>query len=221
MTQPRSKTMEPPRTAISQLLQAFRQGESAAGNQVLRHFEPWLRFLARMQWESRFHAKFDPSDIVQQAMLEAVRDFAQFRGATEAELAAWLRQILAHALAHEIRRYAGTQKRNLNREVSLDQQLTQASQRLGDVIPATGTSPSRALIRQEHELQLARALERLPDDYRDVILLRNLEGLSHEQIAQRLNRNAGAVRMLWVRALARLREEIEKEESGLRAGGLP
>jgi RNA polymerase sigma-70 factor (ECF subfamily) len=198
------------RNRISRLLPAFRAGDRTAGDALLRHFEPWLRLLAQVQVESRFRAKFDPSDVVQQTMLEAVRALPQFRGTTEAELTAWLRQILAHALAHEIRRYRGTQKRDLQREVPLDKQLTNASQRLGDILPATGTSPSQVLIQHERQVLLAQALERLPEDYREVIVLRSLEGLSHDEVAKRLGRNSGAVRMLWVRALARLRQEIER-----------
>ena len=56
---------------------------------------------------------------------------------------------------------------------------------------------------------LAEVLSRLPDDYREVIVLRNLQGLSHEEVAARMGRNVGAVRMLWVRALARLREAMQ------------
>lgn len=193
---------------LSRLLPAFRAGDRTAGDALLRHFEPWLRLLARVQVESHFCAKFDPSDIVQQTMIEAVRALPQFRGTSERELIAWLRQILAHALAHEIRRYRGTQKRDLHREVPMDQQLTQTSRRLGDLLPATGPSPSQMLVQQERQVLLAQALERLPEDYREVIILRNLEGLSHDDVAKRLGRNPGAVRMLWVRALARLRQEI-------------
>lgn len=190
------------------LLARYRAGDPEAGNRLLQHYEPWLKLLARMQLESRFQAKFDASDVVQQALLEAVKAFPRFRGHTDGEFAAWLRQILAHALAHEIRRYAGTQKRDLGKERSLEETLDEASQRLGDIVPATGTSPSQSLVKQERQLALARALERLPEDYRDVLILRNLEGLSHEETARRLGRNPGAVRMLWVRALARLRDEI-------------
>ncbi len=199
---------------------AFRAGGRTGGEAWLRHYEPWLKLLARVQMESRFRAKFDPSDIVQQTMLDAVRAWPQFRGTTEAELAAWLRQILAHTLAHEIRRYAGTQKRDLDREVPLDQQLTQTTRRLGDILPAPGTSPSQVAVKHEQQVVLARALERLPDDYREVILLRNLEGLSHEEVAKRLGRNPGAVRMLWVRALARLRLEIQQIAPSQTAGRL-
>lgn len=193
---------------VSPLLDAFRAGDPAAGDALLRRFEPWLKLMARLQWETRFHAKFDPSDVVQQAMIDAMRAAAQFRGSTEGEFAAWLRQILAHALAHEIRRYAGTAKRNLDQELPLEQQLTGTSQQLGDLLAATGTSPSQQVVKREQAVQLAEVLERLPEDFREVIILRNLEGLPHEEVARRMGRSSGAVRMLWVRALARLREEL-------------
>lgn len=175
----------------------------------LERYRSWLCLLARMQVEGRYQAKFDPSDVVQQTMLEAVRAWDDFRGQTDAERAAWLRQILAHVLLREIRRFAGTKRRDLKREISLEQSLAESSLRLGAVLAASGSSPSARLDRQEQELRLADALARLPDDYRQVILLRNVEGLSHEEVARRMDRGQGAVRMLWVRALARLRDELE------------
>ena len=63
---------------------------------------------------------------------------------------------------------------------------------------------------REQAVILANTLGQLPDDYREVILLRNLQGLAHEEVAQRMGRAVGAVRMLWVRALARLRQEVER-----------
>jgi RNA polymerase sigma-70 factor (ECF subfamily) len=127
-------------------------------------------------------------------------------------LLAWLRQVLAHVLGHEFRRYAGTQQRDVAREVSLEQSLAQSSQRLGDMLAVSGSSPSQQAVRHEQEVMLAEVLVRLPDDYREVLILRNLEGLSHEEIAERMGRGVGAVRMLWVRALARLRKEASKIE---------
>jgi RNA polymerase sigma-70 factor (ECF subfamily) len=197
-------------TEIYPLLTAFRAGDPMAGDALFRRYEPWLKLMARLQLESRFRAKFDPSDVVQQAMLEAVRAFPQFRGQTEGEFTAWLRQILTHALAHEIRRYAGTAKRDVAREVPLEQELTQTSQQLGNLLAATGTSPSQEVVKQEQSVRLAEVLERLPEEFREVIILRNLEGLPHDEVARRMERSPGAVRMLWVRALARLREELER-----------
>ena len=133
-----------------------------------------------------------------------------FAAAREAELLAWLRQILAHVLGHEFRRYAGTQQRDVGREVSLEQSLAQSSQRLGDLLAASGSSPSQQAVRHEQEVMLAEVLARLPDDHREVLILRNLEGLSHEEVAQKMGRSPGAVRMLWVRALAAIRKEVNK-----------
>jgi RNA polymerase sigma-70 factor (ECF subfamily) len=195
--------------SLSRLLAAFRSGNLPAQGEVLGRYQPWLLLLARVQIDSQFQGKFDPSDVVQQTLLEAYRDFGQFRGGTEAELMAWLRQILAHVLAHEIRRYRGTQQRDLSREVSLEQALAQSSQRLGEVLAGSQSSPSQQAARHEGEMLLAEVLARLPEDYREVIVLRNLEGLPHEEIARRMGRSAGAVRMLWVRALDRLRQELQ------------
>src|SRR5580700_7247191 len=92
----------------------------------LERYRSWLGLLARLQVEPRFRAKFDASDIVQQTMLEAVRDWPKFRGGTAAELAAWLRQILARVLLHDMRRYGGAQRRDICREVSLEQALAES-----------------------------------------------------------------------------------------------
>jgi RNA polymerase sigma-70 factor, ECF subfamily len=113
-------------------------------------------------------------------------------------------------LAHEIRRYHGTAQRDVGREVSLEQALAESSQRLDDMLAAPGSSPSQKAERREQEVLLADVLARLPDEYREVIILRNLEGCAHEEVAQRMNRSTGAVRMLWVRALARLRQELDQ-----------
>jgi RNA polymerase sigma-70 factor (ECF subfamily) len=193
-------------------------GADPAALAELDRYRSWLVVLARLQVDARYRGKLDPSDIAQQSMLEAVRAWPQFRGRTGAELAAWLRQILARVLLHEMRRYGGTLKRDPRREVSLEQALQQSSQRLGDLLEAPGSSPSAHAERHEWELRLAEVLAGLPADYAEVILLRNVEGLSHEQVAQRMGRSAGAVRMLWVRALAALRGQLGENES---ASGRP
>lgn len=200
--------MSNPPFSLAGLLDALRRGDRAAQGEILVYFQPWLKLLARLQIDSHFQGKFDPSDIVQQTLLEACRALPRFRGQTQAELAAWLRQILAHVLAHEVRRYRGTRQRDLDREVSLEQSLAESSRRLGEVLATSGTSPSQQAIRHEQEVLLAEILARLPEDYREVIVLRNLEGLPHEEVARRMDRSVGAVRMLWVRALARLRQEL-------------
>ncbi len=141
-------------------------------------------------------------------MLEAWQNWDRFRGRDEAQRRVWLRQILAHQLAKPVRHFAGTQKRDMAREIPLEASLAQSSLRLDQLLAADQSTPSAQAVAQQQPLQLAQVLEQLPDDYRQVIVFRNLEGLSHDEIAARMNRSVGAVRMLWVRALAALREKM-------------
>ena len=198
---------------VEQLVVAFRSGDLDAGNELLKRYRPWLRLLARLQVDPQLDRRFDASDIVQQTMLEAVRDFPQFQGTTEAELTVWLRTILGHALGHERDRHRGAARRNIDREISIDQQLADSSQQLRTVLAADDSSPSDKAERHEQELLLAEVLERLPTDYREVIILRNLHGLPHDEVARRMNRNVGATRMLWVRALATLRRLLTGDKA--------
>jgi len=186
-------------------LGALRGGDALALERFTQRYRQWLALLARLQMNGRLQEKFDPSDLVQQTLLEACRDLPKFEGTTEAELRTWLRQILAHVLAHEIRRYGGTGKRDADLEISLNQDLARSSMRLNEILADTGSSPSERAVHNEQELRLAEVLARLPDEHREVIILRNLEGLSHEEVARRMGRSVGAVRMLWMRALASLR----------------
>lgn len=182
----------------------------------LLKYQPWLQLLARSEIDSRFHGKFSASDAVQQTLMEAWKNWDQFRGDAEPQRLAWLRQILAHQLAHLARHYAGTRKRDVAREVSLQQSLAASAGRLDALLPSVGSSPSVQAMRQEDRVRLAEVLEKLPADYRQVIVLRHLQDQSHGEIAQQMNRSEGAVRMLWVRALAALRNELkpsDEEES--------
>jgi hypothetical protein len=107
----------------------------------LERYRSWLGLLARLQVDARFLAKFDASDIARQTLLEAVRDWPKFRGGPEGELAASLRQILAHVLRHEMRRYGGAQRCAVGREVSLEEALAETSRRAGAALAAPGSSP--------------------------------------------------------------------------------
>ena len=173
-------------------------------------YQSWLRLHARLQIDANCKGKFDESDIAQQTMIEAWRSQSNFRGQSEGERLAWLRQILVRVLGHEVRRYRGTMKRDLSREQSLEKSIAQSSAALGNILPAKQDSPSRIAERREAETLLADALERLPEDYREVIIQRNLQMKSHEEIALQLGRTPAAVRMLWLRALKQLKAEFER-----------
>src|SRR5271165_6970292 len=96
---------------------------------ALEQFRDYLRLLARLQIDARLRGKLDPSDLVQQTLLKAHQAEGQFRGATAAEQAAWLRQILARTLANAIRDF-GRGKRDVHLERSLEASLHDSSARL-------------------------------------------------------------------------------------------
>jgi RNA polymerase sigma-70 factor, ECF subfamily len=200
----------------SDLIHRCRQGDPAAREELFSRYRHYLWLLAQAQLGRHLRAKCDPSDLVQQTLLEAHRDFDQFAGNQERELLGWLRQILAHNLFNETRRFAA-QQRNAAREVSLDQMragVEQSSMVLGRCLEGKEQRPSEAARQRERAVQVADLLACLPEDYRTVILLRVFEGMSAEEVAERMNRSAGAVRMLQLRALTALRAEMDKLDSG-------
>jgi RNA polymerase sigma-70 factor (ECF subfamily) len=193
---------------IADLLARARSRDPSDLDRLFAVCRNYLSVLARAQVESWLQAKVDASDLIQQTLLEAYRDFSHFRGATEAEWLAWLRRILAHNAANFVRQYRGTDKRQARREVPL-QFPADGSHSGGFADPADrGESPSQQLLRKERELQVADALAELPPDYREVIFLRNLQRLPFQEVAERMERSRPAVQMLWMRAIDKLQEVL-------------
>jgi RNA polymerase sigma-70 factor (ECF subfamily) len=188
------------------LLQRARTKDGDALGQLLEPYRGYLALLARLQIGRRLQGKVDPADVVQETFLEAHRHFARFQGSTEAELTAWLRQILAARLAKMVRHYLGTQRRDVRLEQQLAAELDQSSQILDQGLVAPSSSPSHQAARREQAVLLGSALEQLPEDYREVLILRHLEGLSFPDVAQRMGRTVLSVKKLWARALPRLRD---------------
>jgi RNA polymerase sigma-70 factor (ECF subfamily) len=194
-----------------ELLHRARAGDAPAVGQLLELYRAYLVMLARVQIGRRLQGKVDASDVVQEACLGACRDFPQFRGTTEKEFLAWLRQILASLLANLVRHYQGTKRRDVRLERQLAIELEQSSQALDRGLAAPQSSPSQQAIRHEQSAVLAEALGRLPEDWRELLVLRHLEGLTFPEVARRMGRTIDTVKKLWPRALAGLRRLLETE----------
>lgn len=198
-------------SVVIRLLREARAGDDAARDELFTQCRNYVALVARTQVESWMNAKVDASDLVQQTLLEAHRGFADFRGATEAEWLAWLRQILAHNTHDFIRRFR-TDKRRVGREQRLDAPLDGPGGSLFHDPPDGGETPSQYIAQQEREIELANAISQLSDDHREVIVLRNLQRLSFNEVAERMDRSRPAVQMLWMRAVRKL-EELLRESS--------
>jgi RNA polymerase sigma-70 factor (ECF subfamily) len=176
----------------------------------LAPFRPYLQMLARMAWDGYLHSKLDPSDIVQQTLLRAQQNLGQFRGVTEAELAAWLRRILANELAQTKRTFR-QEKRDLAREKSYEALVDQSSLRLAG-LPADDTSPSVRAEFNEQALRIAGAVESLPEAQREAVVLHYFQDLTVPEIAERLEKSTTAVAGLVHRGLQALRKALSEEQ---------
>jgi RNA polymerase sigma-70 factor (ECF subfamily) len=171
----------------------------------LERFRAYLDLLVRRRLDGRLKGKLDASGVVQQTLWEAHQGWKDFRGKSEAEVAAWLRRILVRNLTDEMRKLAAG-KRNLARERSLEQAVEQSSRNLAAWLAQEQSSPSQQAVRREQMLELAAALARLPEDQRTAVELHHLEGYSLAEVAQHMQRSKEAVAGLLFRGLKRLRE---------------
>lgn len=148
-----------------------------------------------MQLDPRLQSKLDPSDMVQETLLKAHQALEQFNGQSEAELAAWLRKILANTLTDALRKYA-TGARDVKLECSFEAELEASSARLEAWLADERSSPSEQAMRQEQLLALAGALAQLPEDQRRAVELRHLQGCLLEEVARQMERSKPAVAKL-------------------------
>jgi RNA polymerase sigma-70 factor (ECF subfamily) len=190
------------------LIDQARGGSETALGQLLGSYSQYLTLLARVQIGRRLQGKVDADDLVQETFMEVHRQIGSFRGTTQAEFVGWLRRILAGQLALTIRRYLGTKGRDATLERELAVQLDQSSEVLDRGLVASQSTPSQHASRREQGVLLAEALDKLPKDYREVIILRHLEDLPLVEAARRMGRSEDSVQKLWVRALVSLRKVL-------------
>jgi RNA polymerase sigma-70 factor (ECF subfamily) len=192
------------------LIARARSGSSQALDELIGTYRAYLLLVANEELDPRLLGKVAASDVVQEACAAIAHRFDGFQGSREDEWRAWIRQALLHDLQDARRRYVETAKRDLAREVPLEGSCGEREPR--HEVLAADPSPRSRLIAEEEAALLDAALQRLPEDYRQVIQLRNWELLPFEDIGQRLNRSAEAARKLWARAIEHLQRELESHE---------
>jgi RNA polymerase sigma-70 factor (ECF subfamily) len=193
----------------ARLLLKARGGQRESIGQLLQLYRNYLVVLATTQFDRRLRRRLSPSDLVQETMLAALRDFGQFQGCTERQFLAWLRQILINSLHRAIETHLKTKMRDVRCEVSIEhvsRALDRSTVNMAELFVDPSPSPSAPMQRRESAVAFANQLAALRPHYRDVIIMRNLQGLPFEEIADRMQRNPGAVRMLWLRAVDKLKQ---------------
>jgi RNA polymerase sigma-70 factor, ECF subfamily len=194
---------------LARLIPSAVAGDRDAVGNVLEWYRDYLTVLVRIQIGRRLQKKVDAADVVQDVFLDAHRQFSHFHGTTGGELSAWLRTLLAGHIAALIRRYCQTQARNVELERAIEVELDSSSERMGQLAATSGCSPSATAVKREGLSGLATALNELAPDYREVILLRQIEDLPFSEIAERMGRSVDSVQKLWVRGLEALRQALD------------
>lgn len=194
----------------SELLQSARRGDDSALNQIWQELRSYLLMVAHQRLDAGLKGKMDASDVVQQSLMEAHRDFAEFRGQSEGEIKAWVCKLVVHNLADAGRRFRQSQKRNISKEIAWTTQSELAS-------ATYDASPSTLLRQRETDDEMARAVSELPQRSQQVLELRHRLGLSHAQVAVELGMTEIAARKLWSRIVLELQERLSSQNVRLSA----
>lgn len=196
----------------AETIQLAKEGDEHSLGVLLSSYERYLKLLAELQLGHELRRKLDASDVVQETFLDAHKAIQRFEGTSEEQLMAWLKSILAARLANTMRHYLGTQARDVRLEAKIGQSLDQSAQSLGGILIASGSSPSQHVSTKEQSQLVAEALLRLPNDYREVIVMRHLEGLTFPEIGKAMQRSVNSVEKLWLRGMAKLKREFRNGE---------
>jgi len=192
------------------MLASARQGNENALGRLLQGCRDYLLLIANREVGDELRRKVAPSDLVQETMADAVRDFGDFQGENECQFLAWMRKILLNNLADAVGQFHGTEKRDISREREPEGELS--NQRLAASLVDPHPTPFADLLATESHTRLLEALARLPEHYRQVVSLRNIELLTYVEIGQRMTCSTDSARKLWDRAIRNLTSELEKKD---------
>lgn len=189
----------PDAAASRELVERWQGGDRAAGDLLFRRHHDELLFAIRARLGTRLRGAMQSEDVLQSVALEALRDLGAFEHRGAGSFAAWLRRIVVTKV-HDLADRWSAQKRDAG-----------AERGESALVDLTERDTERADYLDPRYEQLERAIAALPDDLREVLLLRRVDGLSSREVAERLGRSDAAVRQMHSRALARLALHVGHE----------
>lgn len=197
-----------------QLLDRVVAGDNTAAAALLTRHKQRLLRMVQLRLDARLTRRCDPSDVVQEAMVEAHRRLAHYAEQRPIPFYPWLRGIAWDKLIDMKRRHVTAERRSVEREVR-EFDLSGDSQRvLVDRLASSAVTASEAIIRREIHDRLQQAIEELPPRDREVIVLRHLEELSFSETAAVLGLSEAAVYSRYRRAIQRLHHTLRSDSSG-------
>ena len=186
------------------LLQRAAEGDSESAGLLVERYRKYLLLIANDRLDHRLNEKVGASDIVQESIVLAHANIDQFRGKSEQEFKAWLRQILINGV-RKTRQKFNTRKRQSDRERHYQQHSSIGLQLIDQHL-----TPQSDLVRKEREALVQKALDRLSPDQKQVIVFRNFEDRRFEEIGELMDRSPDAARKLWARAILALKSALNE-----------
>jgi RNA polymerase sigma-70 factor, ECF subfamily len=199
-----------------ELIAKARAGEVEALGELCNLYRNYMRMVVRTGLGPKLRERVELSDVVQEALVEVIRQFPQFTGQNEAALVGWLRRLVGQKLADLGRYHSRAKRSGGGPDVPLDAAWDlpaggDGSQggKLLDMLALSQTSPSEAASKRELTVLLADALAALPESESEVLWLYHAEGLSFEGIGDRMGVSRKSIRGIWARGLKSLKRTMD------------
>lgn len=187
---------------FDQLLEQSRQGDELARSALLQKLRESLRPVIEQELGPKLRVRVDGSDLVQKVLIQVVADWPQFRGQTGGEFLQWVRRILEHDIQELLQREKFTAKRSIDREEDASHEIRLA--------PGRQTSPSRRVIRSEHNRMVREAIDQLNEEWRDVMRMKHLDDLTMAEVARKLGKSESAIARLLVNGMKELKTILKQ-----------
>lgn len=187
-----------------QLVALVKGGDASALDQLCRVYAERVRWMVRLRMGKELRRNLDSMDVVQDVLIHALGGITDFTYENEGDFVRWLSRIAENALRDNWKRFHA-EKRDIRKEVRLnDRGPTTGGSSGGAPGPIDATTPSVIISRKEDLARLEQAIDELKPEYREVIVLTRIEGLSYQEVGNRLSKNSEAVRKLVFRAMSAL-----------------
>jgi RNA polymerase sigma-70 factor (ECF subfamily) len=198
---------------IDEQLSRARRGDAHALSSVLVELTPRLVRMVELRLDAAQRRRFEPADVVQDALVEATRRFPEWCGQDRYPFHVWLRLLTSQSLARLLRHHVGAQMRDPAREEDFERDRTSVTaENAADWLVSRQTSPTQAAHRSELRTRVLSALEELDELDREILALRTFEQLSNEEAASELGIDPSAASKRFTRALQRMRPALRALE---------
>ena len=195
-------------TETQRLIDRCLEGQEQEFGRLIDRHRPFLRLVVSLRIPDKLRSRIDPSDVVQEAQIEAVRRKQEYFQQQAMPFRLWLRRITYERLLTAWRKHGKAEKRSVEREVSLTEESSLA---LANGLLSQGPSPLTQFAQEEIAERVRQAIARLSDPDREIVLLHNFEGLTSKEAALVLGIEPAAARKRYGRALLRLRQLLIDE----------